>query len=105
MYHPPEPVGEERLVSTNRDDFEFVELKNTGSSAIDLRNVRFTKGIDFDFGGSAIEAVEPGAYVLAVKNRAAFEARYGPLLPVAGEYTNDNLRNSGERLKLSFGCG
>ena len=67
--------------------------------------MRFTKGIDFDFGGSAIETVEPGAYVLAVKNRAAFEARYGPLLPVAGEYTNDNLRNSGERLKLSFGAG
>ena len=105
MYHPPEPVGEERLASTNRDDFEFVELKNIGSSAIDLRNVRFTKGIDFDFGGSAIETVGPGAYVLVVKNRTAFEARYGPLLPVAGEYTNDNLRNSGERLKLSFGAG
>jgi len=105
MYHPPEPVGEERAVSTNRDDFEFVELKNTGSAPIDLRSVRFTKGIDFDFGGSEIESLDPGEYALVVKSQAAFEARYGSLLPVAGEYADDNLRNSGERLKLSFGAG
>jgi hypothetical protein len=105
MYHPPEPVGEERLISTNRDEFEYLELKNVGPTALDLRNVRFTKGIDFDFGGSGMETLEPGEYVLVVKNRAAFEVRYGAGLPIAGEYPNDNLRNSGERLKLSFGAG
>ncbi len=105
MYHPPEPVGEERLISTNRDEFEYLELKNVGPTALDLRNVRFTKGIDFDFGGSGVETLDPGEYVLVVKNRAAFEVRYGAGLPVAGEYPNDNLRNNGERLKLSFGAG
>ena len=105
MYHPPEPAGAERDVSTNRDDFEFVELKNVGPVALDLREVRFTKGIDFDFGGSAVESLQPGEFVLIVKNRAAFEARYGSGLPVAGEYPFDNLRNSGERLKLSFAAG
>lgn len=105
MYHPPEPTGDEALLSTNRDEFEFVELKNVGPTALDLRDVRFTKGIDFDFAGSAVETLGPGEFVLVVKNRAAFEARYGVGLPVAGEYPNDNLRNSGERLKLSFGAG
>ena len=105
MYHPPEPEGDERLISTNRDDYEFIELKNVGPSGLDLRNVRFTKGVDFDFGGSEIETLAPGNYALVVKDRAAFEARYGVGLPVAGEYSNDNLRNSGERLKLSFGAG
>ncbi|MCH2064721.1 MAG: CotH kinase family protein [Roseibacillus sp.] len=105
MYHPPEPVGDERLISTNRDEFEYVELKNVGPTTLDLRNVRFTKGIDFDFGGSGVEELNPGDYVLVVKNRVAFETRYGTELPVAGEYPNDNLRNSGERLKLSFGAG
>ena len=105
MYHPPEPVGDERLISTNRDEFEYVELKNVGPTALDLRNIRFTKGIDFDFGGSGVETLDAGDYVLVVKNRAAFERRYGTGLPVAGEYPNDNLRNSGERLKLSFGAG
>ena len=105
MYHPPEPVGEERLISTNRDEFEYVELKNVGPTALDLRDVRFTKGIDFDFAGSAVETLEPGEFVLVVKNRVAFEARYGQGHPIAGDYLNDNLRNSGERLKLSFGGG
>ena len=105
MYHPPEPEGDERLITTNRDEFEFIELKNVGPTELDLRNVRFTKGVDFDFGGSAIEVLAPGDYALVVKNQVAFEARYGAGLPVAGEYPSDNLRNSGERLKLSFGAG
>lgn len=105
MYHPPEPTGSEREISTNRDDFEYVEVKNVGPASLDLRDVRFTKGIDFDFSGSAIETLEPGDYALLVKNRTAFEARYGAGLPIAGEYADDNLRNSGERLKLSYGAG
>jgi hypothetical protein len=105
MYHPPEPTGNEVLISTNRDQFEFVELKNVGPIALDLRDVRFTKGIDFDFAGSAIEILPPGEFVLIVKSLAAFETRYGTGLPVAGEYPDDNLENSGERLKLSFGAG
>ncbi len=105
MYHPPEPTGNEVTISTNRDEFEYIELKNVGPSALDLRDVRFTKGIDFDFAGSEVETLQSGAFVLVVKNRAAFETRYGTGLPVAGEYPNENLRNSGERLKLSFGAG
>lgn len=105
MYHPPEPVGAETLISTNRDQFEFIELKNVGQNTLDLFDVRFTKGIDFDFAGSDIETLQPGAYALVVKNPVAFEARYGPGHPIAGAYPLDNLRNSGERLKLSFGAG
>ena len=57
------------------------------------------------FARYAIEVLAPGDYALVVKNQVAFEARYGAGLPVAGEYPSDNLRNSGERLKLSFGAG
>ncbi|MEN8773644.1 MAG: lamin tail domain-containing protein [Akkermansiaceae bacterium] len=105
MYHPPEPTGPETGISTNRDDYEYIELKNVGSSSLDLRSVRFTKGVDFDFGGSAIETLEAGDYVLVVKNIAAFEARYGTGLPIAGEFDGNNLSNGGEQLKLSFGAG
>jgi hypothetical protein len=89
-------------------DLEFIELKNVGPTTLDLTEVRFTKGIDFDFAGSAITSIAPGEYVLVVKNLAAFEAKYGDVLPVAGEYQNsssNSLSNSGERLKLSFGAG
>jgi CotH kinase protein/Lamin Tail Domain len=89
-------------------DLEFVELLNTGSGTLDLTDVRFTKGIDFDFAGSAVTSLAPGARVLVVRNTAAFTSHYGPGLPIAGEYQfNDenNLNNGGEQLKLSFGAG
>ena len=105
MYHPAEPTGPEISASTNRDDYEYLELKNVGSSPLDLRNVRFTKGVDFDFEGSAIETLGAGEFVLVVKNIAAFEARYGGGLPIAGEFDGNNLSNGGEQLKLSFGAG
>lgn len=40
-----------------------------------------------------------GARILVVKNRAAFESRYGTGLPIAGEYLG-NLDNAGEHLLL-----
>lgn len=84
------------------DAAEFIELFNTGSLPLDLTNVRFTKGIDYDFPeGTEIAA---GAYLLVVKNTAAFEALYGEGLPVApGQYDDDSLSNGGELLKLSLG--
>ncbi len=84
---------------------EFVEIKNVGAVTLDLSDVRFTKGIDFDFAGSVITSIAPGGYVLVVEDRAAFEAQYGDALPVAGEFVGDKLSNAGERLKLSFGAG
>jgi hypothetical protein len=91
MYHPD-----------GDDAVEFIELFNTGTVALDLTNVRFTKGIDFDFADGA--SIAPGAYLLVVKNTAAFEAAYGDSLPVAeGQYDDDSLNNGGEELKLALG--
>ena len=41
----------------------------------------------------------PGACVLVVKNRSAFDFRYGTNRPVAGEYSGQ-LDNGGERIQL-----
>lgn len=84
------------------DSVEFIELFNTGSEPLDLTNVRFTKGIDFDFAEGA--SIAANAYLLVVKNTAAFEAKYGAGHPVAdGQYDTDSLNNDGELLKLSLG--
>ncbi len=49
-YHPYNPTRVEELeVSADRDDFEFIELFNAGTSAIDLTGVRFELGINFTF--------------------------------------------------------
>ena len=91
MYHPADPGLA-----------EFVEVTNTSDTlTIDLTDVRFTEGIDFDFSGSAITSLGPGERVLVVRSLEAFEAAHGPGLPVAGVFANGTvLNNDGETLKL-----
>jgi len=50
MYNPAEPTAGEVAAGFNdNDDFEFIELKNTGDETLDLTYVSFTDGITFDF--------------------------------------------------------
>ncbi|MHC4116479.1 MAG: lamin tail domain-containing protein [Planctomycetota bacterium] len=99
MYNPADPPFG---AFEDNDEFEFIELKNTGDETLDLTYVSFVNGIAFDFAGSRIENLAPGDFVLVVKNEAAFESRYGAALSVkiAGEYTG-RLSNGGERTTLS----
>ena len=104
MYNPADPPAGSEY---NNDDFEFIELKNTGDEVIeDLSSVSFTDGIEFSFAGSPVTRLSPGEFVLVVRNAAAFEARYGTSLSdrIAGEYgtdvTSQKLSNSGERVRL-----
>ncbi|MGI9244453.1 MAG: CotH kinase family protein, partial [Verrucomicrobiales bacterium] len=108
MYHPTNPAQAELDAGfSDQDDFEFIELLNVSpDQTLDLTDVRFTKGIDFDFPPGTM--IAPGEYLLVARNQAAMEFRYGPGLPIIGEYLGNaegNLSNGGERLKLSFGSG
>ena len=107
MYHPLGPSPAELAAGFDDEEFfEFIELYNAGGVPLDLNDLRFTKGVDFDFLGSAITTLAPGEFVLVVSSKAAFELRYGEGLPIAGEWEgSDRLSNAGERLKLSFGAG
>ena len=99
-YHPSDPSNEELMAGyDDADAFEFIELHNPGTVTFPLEGVRFVDGVDFDFTGSWITRIPPGATVLLVKNLTAFELRYGPGLPVAGEY-GGNFSNNGERVEL-----
>ena len=91
MYNP----GKTNNTYTN-EDFEFIELQNTGTTSIALNGFAFTNGVDFRFSGGSLA---PGAFGLLVKNRTVFESRYGAGLPILGQYTN-SLNNAGERLTL-----
>ena len=105
MYHPSAPTANES--GYLEGDFEYVELRNVSPAlTLDLTNVRFTKGVDFNFANSSIVSLAPGATVLVVKNIAAFNLRYGAGKPIAGAWnTSDNLSNSGEQFKVSYGAG
>ena len=91
-------------ISWTEQDFEFLEVTNVSSLPVDMTDVRFTKGVDFNFAPAYI--IPANTSVVLTKNPAAFAIRYGstPML-VPGSFTTDNLRNSGEEVKLSYGAG
>ena len=97
-YNPSAPTSDELAVnpSFNNDDFEFVELQNTGDVPINLLNVNFSDGISYQAGD---ESLLPSVFGVIVSNREAFQLRYGDSIRLLGEYEG-NLRNSGEQVVL-----
>ncbi len=99
MYNPAPLAGN----TNDAQQFEYVELKNISSNQpIDLLHVRFTNGIQFRFTSATM--LQPQERVLLVRNQAAFIARYGNGLPVAGEFTG-TLDNGSETLRLEDAVG
>ncbi len=105
MYHPRDASGSEIGAGYENSDFEYIELYNAGVASLDLSDVQFTDGITFSFAGASIKSIAPGERVLVVRNETAFEMRYGPGLPVVGEYSDSTFSNDGERVELSIGLG
>jgi len=103
-YHPAPPAtAAELLASDDFEDFEFIELQNIGSEALNVGGVQFSEGLDFTFPGGTI--VPAGGYLVLAHNEAAFAARYSDGIPVAGEFATSGLRNSGELLELRDASG
>ncbi|HER08763.1 MAG TPA: T9SS type A sorting domain-containing protein [Bacteroides sp.] len=80
----------------DQDKFEFIELKNTGPSTLDLGGVQFIDGIDFTFLPET--GLLPGGFAVVASDQLRFYDRYG-FLPV-GEY-GGNLDNGGEWILLA----
>ncbi|MHC4642137.1 MAG: lamin tail domain-containing protein, partial [Planctomycetota bacterium] len=95
MYHP------RYTGNINDPNEEYIELKNIGTSTLNLNLVRFTEGIDFTFPDMDLD---PGECVVVVKNQAAFQAQYGTSVNIAGQYTG-SLANDGEGIKLVDAIG
>jgi hypothetical protein len=101
MYHPPaSPPG----VAADAEEFEYIELKNTGPVTMSLLGVRFANGIEFNFTGSSVTSLPAGQSVLVVKNLAAFTSRYGGGFSVAGQFAGA-LENRGENFRLDDATG
>ena len=105
-YHPaPTTQPERNLGFLDAEAFEWIEIKNVSNLPIDVTDVRFTKGVDCGFpDGWTIPA---GGFALMVKDPAAFHQRWGTSHDsiLAGTFTADSLKNSGEEIKLSYGAG
>ncbi|MBN2410557.1 carbohydrate-binding protein [candidate division KSB1 bacterium] len=81
-------------------EYEFLELKNTGSVSVNLTNAGFINGIDYTFpGGSTLAA---GDFFVIASNETEFEKRYK--FKPDGEFTGQ-LDNGGERIVLVNATG
>ncbi len=90
MYNPP------GMGLVDGDEFEFIELKNTGSRTLNLNGLRFASGITFSFPiGSTLA---PGQFLVLVRNAGQFAAKY-PGLALGGIYSG-RLDNAGESLRI-----
>ncbi len=88
----------------SNSDFEFIELRNTGISTLDLTDVLISGGIEFDFTGSDVTTLDAGEFVVVVGDAAAFDLRYETAgINVAGVF-GSSLSNGGEDITLSFGA-
>jgi hypothetical protein len=96
MYHPG--------VSTqfpDDDQTEFLEIKNTGSSTVNLSGVYFSgTGLVYQFPANATLA--PGLCIILASNATVFQSKYG--FAPFGQYTR-HLSNSGETLLLTDAFG
>ena len=89
----------------------FVPGMMLGDSRVELagRSGSLATQLDVDNVGASFQVFSPnwlqaGEYVLVVKNRAAFESRYGTGRRIAGEYSGQ-LNNAGDHLTLSGAVG
>jgi hypothetical protein len=86
------PVG---IDSTDAENYEFIEFKNTGHSSISLADVAFSNGIEYSFPADA--RIDAGGFIVLAGNRDGFALRYGfnPYGVYAGK-----LNNAGEKVAL-----
>jgi len=82
---------------------EFVELHNTGTSAVDVGGWFFSNGITYTFPTSSVLA--PGAYLVVAVNRSAFALLYPDVTTLAEGVYLGQLSNQGETLSLSDNAG
>jgi hypothetical protein len=94
MYHP----GQSGFVPEN--EFEFIELQNTGATPLNLSNLRFSGGIAYQFPVGTL--LQPGAFLVLAENKEWFAHLYG--YEPFGQY-DQKLSNSGDQLLLADAFG
>ena len=103
LFPPHDPTAEELAVNPafTAEQFEFIELANTGGTPIDLSGIALVDGVSFFFDDVALDTLASGEHVVLAADLDAFSARYDApaVATVAGEF-DGQLRNSGERLAL-----
>jgi hypothetical protein len=80
---------------------EYVELKNIGTTSVDLNGVNFPAGNPFANGFTfGNVSLAPGELAVITADQAAFRDTYGNVARIIGIWTGGGLSNGGERVTL-----
>lgn len=97
MYHP---AGDGQGTGFEDEDFEFLELQNTGTTPLDLTGFQLEGTVNFTVAETnAVRTVAAGGRWLLVGNPEAFAVRYPGMGPVAG-VLKGRMKNDSGRLAL-----
>ncbi len=97
-YHPEDLIILDD--TTGSKDLEFIEFKNTGSSAVSLAGLVLDSAVYYEFPADAILA--PGQFFVIASKPSKFYLRYG--LQPSGNFKK-NFSNGGEEVLLSDPLG
>jgi hypothetical protein len=111
VYYPPQDLSPLSLTEVmfnppgsallDGDEFEFLELKNTGTNQLNLSGLTFSDGINFTFTNGTL--LGPSSFFVLARNPTAFAQRY-PGVSFQGVFSG-RLDNGGERISLSHPLG
>lgn len=81
------------------ENAEFIELLNTGTRPVNLRNAKFADGITYDFPHDWDTIIHPGKRLVIVGSLYDMNILHGLDLPIAGIHQG-NFNNGGEQITL-----
>jgi hypothetical protein len=84
----------------NDDEFEFIELKNTGVNTVALSQAYFENGFTYVFPAGTV--LDAGKFIVLASNADEFKNRYG--FSPFGKWSG-KLDNGGERITLCTAAG
>jgi hypothetical protein len=95
MYHPENPPPNSQY---SAKDFEYIEVKNTGTKPLDIGGFMLKGAVTFTFPTMTLPA---GGYALVVSNLLAFQSKYTnySTMTIAGQY-DGNLNDAGDEVIL-----
>ncbi|MCH8922916.1 MAG: lamin tail domain-containing protein [Planctomycetes bacterium] len=106
MFHPELPAAQSGL---DANDLEFIEIFNTSSSAISLKNWEIGKGVDYRFPSDATIGAGQTLVILSFNPQGSGNGEklagvmaaynFAPGTTILGGYSG-SLDNTGERLRL-----
>ncbi|MGI8602423.1 MAG: lamin tail domain-containing protein [Verrucomicrobiales bacterium] len=82
------------------DGVEYLEFQNIGGLPLNLQGVQLDEGSPFAAFTFGNETLAPGELIVLTQNVAAFQAKYGTGVRLAGQWAAGGLNNAGERITV-----